>query len=41
MKLGFDIIRGGYLKDGKWYGEFDFLEKNKKLSQILETIATR
>ena len=31
MKLGFEIIRGGYLKDEKWYGEFDFLEKNKNI----------
>ena len=31
MKLGFEIIRGGYLKDEKWYGEFDFLEKNKSI----------
>lgn len=30
MKAGFDIIRGGYLKDDKWLGEFDFLEKNEE-----------
>ena len=32
MKLGFEIIRGGYLKDVKWYGEFDFLEKNENIN---------
>ena len=31
MKDGFEVIRGGYLKDEKWIGEFDFLEINKNL----------
>jgi uncharacterized protein len=30
MKEGYEIIRGGYLIDEKWKGEFDFLEINKK-----------
>lgn len=31
MEQGYEIIRGGYLKDEKWRGEFDFLEINKDL----------
>ena len=30
MEAGFDVIRGGYVKDDKWLGEFDFLEKNEE-----------
>ena len=30
MKEGYEVIRGGYLIDEKWRGEFDFLEINKK-----------
>ena len=29
MKEGFDVIRGGYLVDQEWLGEFDFLIKIK------------
>ena len=29
MKQGYEIIYGGWLTDGKWRGEFDFLERNK------------
>jgi uncharacterized protein len=29
MKEGFDVIRGGYLVDQEWLGEFDFLIKVK------------
>ena len=35
MKAGFDIIRGGYLKDDKWSGEFDFLQKSEKYKSNL------
>jgi predicted RecB family nuclease len=35
MKVGFDIIRGGYLKDDKWSGEFDFLQKSEKYKSNL------
>ena len=30
MKQGYEIIYGGWLTDGKWSGEADFLEINKK-----------
>ena len=29
MKDGYEIIYGGWLTDGKWRGEFDFLEINR------------
>jgi hypothetical protein len=35
MKEGYDIIRGGYLIDGKWRGEFDFLEINRNVKSNL------
>ncbi len=35
MKDGFEIIYGGWLTDGKWRGEFDFLEINKKIKSNL------
>ena len=31
MKEGWEVIHGGYLKRGKWRGEFDFLIINKDL----------
>ena len=31
MKEGWEVIHGGYLKRGKWRGEFDFLIINKNL----------
>ena len=35
MKEGYEIIRGGYLIDGKWRGEFDFLEINRDVKSNL------
>ena len=35
MKEGYEIIRGGYLIDGKWRGEFDFLIINKNTKSKL------
>ena len=35
MKEGYEVIRGGYLIDEKWKGEFDFLEINKKIKSKL------
>ncbi len=35
MKEGYEIIRGGYLIDGKWRGEFDFLEINRNVKSNL------
>ena len=31
MKEGWEVIHGGYLKRGKWRGEFDFLIINRDL----------
>ena len=35
MKEGYEVIRGGYLIDEKWRGEFDFLEINRKIKSTL------
>jgi uncharacterized protein len=35
MKEGYEVIRGGYLIDEKWRGEFDFLEINKNIKSQL------
>jgi predicted RecB family nuclease len=35
MKEGYEIIRGGYLIDDKWRGEFDFLEINRNIKSNL------
>jgi len=35
MKEGYEVIRGGYLMDDKWRGEFDFLEINKDIKSQL------
>ena len=35
MKEGYEVIRGGYLIDGKWRGEFDFLEINRNVKSNL------
>jgi uncharacterized protein len=35
MKEGYEVIRGGYLMDDKWKGEFDFLEINKNIKSKL------
>ena len=35
MKEGYEVIRGGYLIDEKWRGEFDFLEINRNVKSKL------
>ena len=35
MKQGYEIIYGGWLTDGKWSGEADFLEINKTIKSKL------
>ena len=35
IKEGYEIIYNGHLDDGKWSGEFDFLEINKNLKSSL------